>query len=48
MDAWVVDAGTRPVLVLATWEPGSPGWLIAQLHDVVDTVRLVAPPSVGE
>jgi hypothetical protein len=43
MDAWVLEYGARPVLVLATWDPRSPAWLVDQLHDVVGTVRLVEP-----
>jgi hypothetical protein len=45
VDVWVVDTGGRPVVVMATWDPTSPRWLVRQLHDVADTVRLVDQPS---
>ena len=43
LDIWVVDVGSRPVLVLATFDPSSPAWLGDELREVVDSVRFVQP-----
>jgi hypothetical protein len=43
LDAWVVDIGSRPVLVLATFDPSSPAWLGDELREVADSVRFVQP-----
>jgi len=42
-DLWVVDVGSRPVLVSAYRAAGTPAWLKAELDEMVDSLEIVEP-----
>ncbi len=47
MDLWVVDMHGTPVLVAATSAPGTPGWALRQLDQVVASVELDPRHGLG-
>lgn len=41
LDLWVVDLGEHVVLVAGGWIPGTPGWAVAEMREVIDSVEFI-------